>query len=91
MAEEKLKPIKIPVVPEIQHTATEKFAFDSSEIDRQVDIGDVHEIVIRGEVIGFEDGRTKIVYRKTGKARAQGDTSRLTIEEMAERLPKADQ
>ena len=87
---EKLEPIKLPAVPEVQHMATEKFAFDSSEIDRQVDIGDVHEIVIRGEVVGFEDGRTKIIYRKAGKARAQGDTNRLTMEEMADRLPKAE-
>lgn len=87
---EHLKPIKIPAVPEIERTTTEKFALDKSEVDMVVELGDVIDVRIRGEVVEFQDGGTIIILRKTGKAHTEGEAHRLTLEEMANKIGRAD-
>jgi len=87
MAEEKMK---IPAVPEIERSTTEKFALNKSEIDTVVEIGDVIDVHMRGEVVEFQDGGTIIVLRKTGKAQTNGDVKSLSVEEMRNKLPKAE-
>lgn len=87
MAEEKME---IPAVPEVRRITTEKFALNKSEVDTTVEIGDVVDVHLRGEVVEFQDGGTIIVLRKTGKARTNGDVRELSLEEMRNKLPKAD-
>ena len=90
MPDEKLKPIKIPAVPEVQRVTTEKFALDKSEVDMVVELGDVIDVRIRGEVVEFQDGGTIIVLRKTGKAKTEGEAHRLTLDEMADKIGRSD-
>lgn len=87
---EHLKPIKIPAVSEVQRTTTEKFALDKSEVDMVVEIGDVIDVRIRGEVVEFQDGGTIIILRKTGKAHTEGEVNRLTLDEMANKIGRVD-
>lgn len=84
MAEDK---IKVDVVPQVEIQATEKYGFAVEEVDAIVEIGDVVEMSVRGEVIEKRDGM--VIFRKTGKAKRQGEVSELTLEEMKNKLPQA--
>lgn len=84
------KKIKVPVVPEVERTTTEKFAVDKSEIEADIDIGDFVDIRIRGELVEIRDGGTKYVFRKTGSVKVEGEVTTSTVEEMRNRLPKSN-
>ncbi len=79
--------IKVPVVPEVQMEATEKIGFAREEVDAIVEIGDVIEMAVRGEVI--EKKGDMVIIRKTGKAKRQGEIDEITLEEMKNKLPEA--
>lgn len=81
------KKIEIPAVPEVELTVTEKYGVNPSEVDAMMDIGDVTELVLRGELI--EKKPAVWIFRKVGAAKRQGDIKELTVEDMRERLPKA--
>ena len=85
MAEDK-DIIKLPATPEIELTVTEKYALAQEEIDAIVEIGDVVEMAIRGEVVEKKDNM--VILRKTGKAVRQGEIDELTLEEMKNKLPQ---
>lgn len=82
------KPLEVPAVPEIEMIGTEKFGVNKLEIDQSMDIGDVVEIVFRGELIELRDDI--MVFRKTGPAKSQGNVDSLTMDEIKRTLPKAD-
>lgn len=84
---DKMGKIKIDAVPQVELQGTEKIAFAVEEIDATVEIGDVVEMAVRGEVI--EKRENMVIIRKTGKAKRQGDIGELTLEEMRKKLPEA--
>ncbi len=85
---EKGKPIEVPVVEEVIVVGTEKFGINKLEVDQSMDIGDVVEMVFRGELIERRDDI--MIFRKTGPAKTQGNVDTLTVDEMKRTLPKAD-
>lgn len=82
------KIIKIPAVPEVQFESTQNFAVSANEIDREMEPGDMVEIVIKAE---FKEVKgDQMLFEKRGKARSQGETGRLVEQTAEEEIPIAN-
>lgn len=65
-----------------------EFTLPMAEVNERVEVGEYGSVIIPVEVTQVSEGM--ISFRKSGKASSQAGFTKATVEQMREKLPKAE-